>query len=383
MLTNYNLNRRHMLKGAAALASIAALSGCETHAETSDPWKRIDEAADKVISEKLTPGLSISVMRNGEFLYSKGHGQLNLETKTAMTSTSVFKVASITKQMIGALLLRLEDQRQLSLDDKLSKYLPDFPKADKISLYQLATHTAGLGDYARLPSRPMDQAVEYNDESFLALLMRTDPLFIAEPGTEENYSNTDYGLLGLVINQVTGRHFGQVLQSEFFDPLGLKATGYDHQFEVISGRVSGYSPWQQMPSGFAKGDYIASSYPGPSGAIRSTSEDLCRWHQALVFGDLLKPQSYKKLTAPVSLPNGPSYYGMGVLTVFPRDPFKGRSVVSHGGRISGFATDLWSFPEKKVTVATLFNSDGGDQQNFGKGFDAVRDPATQIALGES
>ena len=335
-----------------------------------------------MIADRMSPGIAISVMREGEFLYSKGHGFLNLETRTPMTAQSVFRIASITKQMIAASLLRLQEQGLLSVQDLLSQYFPTFERADEITLYQLATHTAGLGNYARLPSRPMDQAIEYDDASFLELLTRTDPLFVAEPGAEENYSNTGYGLLGLVINQVAGTHYGQFLQSQFFDPLGLNDTRYDHQFEVVPNRVSGYSPWQIMASGFANADHVSSGYPGPSGAVRSTSEDLCRWHQALVFGDLLQPETYAQMTAPVPLPGGTSYYGMGVRTVFSREPFSGRNVISHGGRLSGFATDLWSFPDAGVTVSVLCNSDGGDQSEFGAAFDSVRDPATQIALGE-
>ena len=375
------INRRHFLAG-TTLAGASLITACQSIGTSSDAFSVVDAAATAMVAEGYTPGMVVSVMRGGEYLYSRAFGQANLETRTVMTRQSVFKIASITKQMTAAAILLLQEDGKLSVSDPLSNFIPEFPRAAEMTLYQLATHTAGLGSFNRLPTRSVDRLRDYDDEAYLELMMRTDPLFVAEPGTEEHYSNTDYGLLGLVIGRVSGMSYPAFFKSRLFDPIGLEATQVDDASAVIKDRVSGYSPDAAAVGGYQRGGYTSVSYPGPSGGVISTAEELCRWHDALVFGKLLKPTSLAQMLAPVSLPNELSYYGMGVRSKFSRAPFKDRSVVAHGGRIFGFATDLWSFPEHGVTVATLLNSDGGDRNDFGKRFDSVRDPATQIALNE-
>jgi len=375
------MDRRFFLGASASLVPLA-LTACQTAVSGKDPFSSVDAAANSMVSDGFTPGLGLSVMRDGEFIYSKAFGHANIETSAKLTTQSIFKIASITKQMTAAAILLLQEDGKLSVGDRLSDYIPEFPRAEEITLYQLATHTAGLGSFNRLPSRGLDRLQEYDDEAYLELMMRTDPMFVGEPGAEEIYSNTDYGLLGLIIGRVSGMHYSEFFQTRLFYPLGLENTQLDNALEVVEHRVSGYSPNATEPSGYQKGGYTSVTYPGPSGGVISTSEDLCLWHKGLVFGSLLKAESLQQMLAPVVLPDTISYYGMGVRSKFSRDPFKDRNVVSHGGRIYGFATDLWSFPEKGVTVATLLNSDGGDRDQFGKRFDSVRDPATQIALNE-
>ncbi len=375
------INRRHFLAG-SALASSGVITACQTFGRPDSSFRVVDEAATAMVADKYTPGLAISVMRNGELIYSRTFGQANVETNTPLRASSVFKIASITKQMTAVAILLLQEDGKISVSDPLSKYIPEFPRSDEMTLYQLATHTAGLGSFNRLPSRSVDRLREYDDAAYLDLMMRTDPLFVAEPGASENYSNTDYGLLGLIIGRVAGVPYAEFFKSRLFEPIGLKSTQVDDATQVIPNRVSGYSPDADANSGFRRAGYTSVSYPGPSGGVVSTAEELCRWHQALVFGTLLAPESLAQMLAPVRVAEGISYYGMGVRSKFSRAPFKDRNVVSHGGRIFGFATDLWSFPEHGVTVATLLNSDGGDRGDFGKRFDSVRDPATQIALNE-
>ncbi len=374
-------NRRQFVSG-ATLALPLWLTACQASDISRDQFGVVDAAANSMVADRLTPGLSISVMREGELIYSKAFGYGNLETASLMTPQSVFKIASITKQMTAAAILRLAEDKHLSLSDPVSTYVPEFPKAGEMTLYQLATHTAGLGSFNRLPSRGKDRLVTYDDEGYLELLLKTDPMFVAAPGERESYSNTGYGLLGLVISRVTRAHYTTYFNEQLFPAAELKNTRFDNPLAVIKNRVDGYSPNAEAPGGFEQCGYTSATYTGPAGGVISTTEDLCAWHQALVFGGLLQKESLQRMLAPVETKAGLSFYGMGVRTKFSRPPFEGRSVVSHGGRILGFAADLWSFPEKRVTVATLMNSDGGDRDDFGRRFDSIRDPATQIALGE-
>lgn len=374
-------NRRELLYSLSITAPLA-LAACQTTESPDRSFDRVSAAAQAMIEEKYTPGLSISVMRNGELLFSGAFGQANIETQTSMHPNSVFKIASITKQMTAAAILLLEQDGRLSTNDPVSKFLPEFPRADEFSIYALATHTAGLGAYNRLPTREIDRLKSYGDSAYLELMLRTDPMFVAEPGEKEAYSNTGYALLGLIISRASGMPYWDFFNTRLFNEAALSRTQFDDPLAVIEDRVSGYSPNPDEASGFERAIYTHPTFPGPGGGVVSTADDLCRWHNALLFGNLLSNESRSRMLAHVSTQEGLSHYGMGVLTKFTRDPFKDRDVVSHGGRIFGFAADLWSFPEKRVTVATLLNSDGGRVEDFGKRFDGVRDPATQIALGE-
>lgn len=375
------LNRRSFMLAGATTA--LAASACQT-AQTSriDGWNEVERNAQWMVNERYAPGLSISVMKDGQVLYSKAFGLANIENPSSMKTTSVFKIASITKQMTAASLLLLQEDGKLNVQEPLSAYIPEFTRASDVTLYQLATHTSGLGSYNRLPTRDIDRLREYDDDEYLELMKRTDPMFVVEPGQDERYSNTGYALLGIVIGRVAGMHYSEFFQERLFDPLNLQHTMVNDQSKVIADRVAGYSPNAEQPTGFERAIYTSVSFPGPGGSVVSTTEDLCQWHSALIFGDLLQPKSLAQMLAPVELPEKTSHYGMGLLTKFPRPPFEGRYVASHGGRLFGFAADLWSFPDNGVTVATMFNSDGGDKADFGKRFDSVRDPATQIALGE-
>jgi len=376
------LHRRTFLTAAASVPVLDALSAGVAVSALASEWSAIRQAAQALVSERYTPGLSIAVMRDGEFLFSEAFGHANLETETPVSTASVFKIASVTKQMTSAAILLLQQDGALSLSDPLSKWIPEFPRSDEITLYQLATHTSGLGSFNRLASRQIDRLREYDDQEYLELMLRTEPMFVSEPGEAEVYSNTGYGLLGIVIGRSSGRHYSEFFADRLFAPIGLKHTRVDDLATVIPGRVDGYSPNRSTASGFERSTATSASYPGPAGAVVSTAQELCQWHHALVFGDLLTAESLRLMLAPVQLGSEYSYYGMGVNTRFTRAPFAGRNVVSHGGRLLGFASDLWSFPEKRVTVATLMNSDGGDRNDFGRRFDGLRDPATLQALDE-
>ena len=372
------LDRRRFLMGmsAVSVASIVAGSACAAPQD----WSAVEAAAKVAIDQKMTPGLGLSVHKNGQKLYEKGFGIANLETQTKVTPQSVFRIASVTKQFIGALLLILEREGKLRLDQTLSVYFPDFPRSEEVTLFQLATHTAGLANYPSQPTAPRDERLDYYDEaSFLELMQEADPLYVSEPGQAERYSNTGYGLLTLIINRVCDDWYGTVLRERIFDSLGLTSLSVDQAVEIVPNRVTGYMPIAGQPTGFITAPYISMSYVSGAGALRSTANDLCLWHQALLRGELLTPAELKRFTAPVSLPDGPSYYGLGIKSRETFGTFRDQNTLSHGGRLNGFASHLWSFPKTGVSVSLLLNSDGGQEDGFARAFDKVRDTATEKA----
>jgi CubicO group peptidase (beta-lactamase class C family) len=336
-------------------------------------WSEVDGRARTLVRDGLTPGIALSVMWNGRFLYSRGFGFANLETQTPVSPTSVFKIGSVTKQFTAAALLLLAEDGKLSIDDTLSTVLPDFPRAAEITFRQMLNHTSGLGNYTDIqPPEAFLQAArrDYDGKSQFDLMTATQPLFIAEPGTGWAYSNTAYVLLGLVIAKLSGVSYGEFYRRRLFDRAGLRDTAVDLATVVAPRRVSGYTPNPAAATGFDNASFISMTFPGAAGSIRSTSEDLCRWHAALLRGRILRPESLRQMLTPGRLKDGTRPvalvaagqlgkgagvdYGFGLLI----GPFEGRASIDHQGGINGFASELRSFPSEGVTMSVLLNTDG-------------------------
>lgn len=373
---------RQMFIAAASLAiclapSVASASGAEGIAE------RIEIAARKSVADGESPGLQIAVYKDGKPLVVKGYGMANLEQRVSVENDSIFRIGSITKQFSAVALLELQEEGRLSLNDRLSAYYPDFPRAADITLLQMLQHTSGLYNYTELPEflttdarrqRTTDEMV-----SFLAQMPRTQDF---EPGTGWHYSNTGYFLLGGVIEKVEGKPIGTVFRDRFFTPLGMKSTATDDEAAILRGRVSGYAA--DGPGNFRNAGYISMTVPGAGGALRSNAEDLVRWSRALFGGKLLKPATLALMMAPGRLKDGRNSsaafpkamqnteYGMGLETV----DIEGHRRIGHGGSIPGFSASIEQFPDDGLVVVAIINA-------LGKGVNVniIANRIQRIALG--
>lgn len=392
-----SLSRRAVLSSAASAVAVSSL-GARGAAAATAPWSSVSARARALVAEKIVPGLSLAVMRGGKFIRTEAHGLANIETGTAVTPTSVFKVGSVTKQFTGAALILLDADGALALDDRFSNYFPDFPRAADFTLRQMAHHVAGLGNYTVQPSVEEFRALARVDRDpaalFAAMRANTSPLFIAEPGMSFMYSNTGYVLLGLVIEKVTGKPLEDFFRRRLFEPAGLRQTAVDDAAEVLAGRVSGYSGGPKAAAaGFENASFISMSFPGAAGSLRSTASDLCRWHDALLAGRVLGPDGLAAMFEPgrlgpagsrdatgngtASRPGGEAIaYGMGVRL----KEFEGLATIEHGGGINGFRSDLRSFAAHKVSIAITVNTDGSNSEAFEERFLDLRDAAARTVL---
>ena len=370
--------RRTVLLGLLGLSSVSFATSCKTQAKD---WSLIRSVAREVVSSRKSPGLSITIVRNGTIEFSSGFGLAELEAETPVTSSTVFKIASITKHFVAVALLMLEEAGALALTDPLSKYVPEVPSSDRITLYNVAAHTAGMGSYSRLPTRPQDQTKDYNFEAFLQLMLRSDPLYVGKAGEVYQYSNTGYGLLGLAVERATGRPYVEILEALIFDPNGMSLTFPGGKEAEIPNLAKGYSNRSEAESGFELATPITPSYVGAAGSVMSTTEDLALWHNRLVVGSALSQAARSKLLAPIMTMTGPTLNCLAGSLQTSAKGLETLSVVSQGGRLNGYSSHVWSFPDSGVTVACLFNTDGGDDDAFGNAFDSVRDPATKLAVG--
>ncbi|MCR6660816.1 MAG: beta-lactamase family protein [Asticcacaulis sp.] len=351
-------------------------------------WPSLTALGQAMVDKKLTPGLSLSVMAAGVLLYSKGFGLANIESNAAATPQTGFRVASITKQFTAAAILLLAEGGLLTLDDPLSKFLPAVPRGENITLRQLLSHTSGMGDYinGQVSSILTEaQTRDYTADELIKIITARQPFYRAQPGATWLYSNSAFTLLGIVVEKLSGMAFADFCAQHLFAPAGLSQTVIDKICNTTA-ICNGYRPNFRAPMKYDLAMPISPSFAGGAGAIRSTTEDLCLWHLALLSGKVLKPESVEAMLTPTLLRNGkPAYerqgadpleYGLGQ----GLGTMKSLKLAAHGGRINGFTGHLRSFTDSKLTVAILYNSDGGGAPGFAAAQKGLKTEASRLGI---
>ena len=184
---------------------------------------QIDALAQRAIDEHRTPGLAIGVMSEGKIIYAKGFGLANLETGTKVTPDSVFMIGSITKQFTAAGIMALADQGKLAIDDPISTYFPDFPRGKEVMIRQLLTHTSGIHTIMMGPPPTPEEAVGlHTTADVIALIQGIGNLYDFEPGKSFGYSNSNFWLLGAIIEKVFAP-----FPRRFHEAKPLRSSGHD------------------------------------------------------------------------------------------------------------------------------------------------------------
>jgi CubicO group peptidase (beta-lactamase class C family) len=306
--------------------------------------ERMDDVVQSYVRDKTFMG-TVLVARGNDVILNRGYGSANLEWDIANTPTTKFRLGSITKQFTAASILLLEERGKLTVDDPISKYIPDAPPAwSKITIFHLLTHSSGIANFTNLPEYKTLK-LEKTPVAKTIATVRDKPLDFA-PGEKMSYSNTGYLVLGYAIEQITGGSYEKFVTDNIFAPLGMKDSGYDSNTAIIPRRAAGYAP---SPAGPVNAEFVHMSIPHAAGALYSTTEDLLRWEQGLFGGKLISAASLAKMTTPFK-----NDYGFGVIV----QTANGRKVVAHGGGIEGFNTFLAYYPDTKTTVAVLANLNG-------------------------
>ena len=293
------------------------------------------------------PGATVIVVKNGRVIFRKGYGLANLELKTPMRPEMVFRLCSVTKQFTAAAILMLAEQGKLALDDDITKFFPDYPTAGKkISIENLLTHTSGIKDYLD-KLWPESMRRDFRPDRLIDLFKK-EPLESA-PGTRESYSNSNYVLLGAIIENTSGKEYGRFIEDNIFRPLGMKHSYYEGVQDLIPNRVSGYA---RVSEGFVNAAYVSMTQLYAAGGLCSSVDDLALWDAALSSDRLLKQGSVTRMFTPYKLTDGEvADYGYG--WVISR--FQGRTIASHGGGMPGFTNFVLRMPQDQVYVAILSN----------------------------
>ncbi len=340
------------------MAAATLASACGGAAEVVRPLTGRSDV-DTIFAEydrTASPGCSLGVIQDGEFIYRRGYGAANLEHGIPLDADTVFRTGSVAKQFTGMLILLLDEAGALTLDDDLRKWIPEMPDLGPITIRHLLHHTSGLRDYLVLTELAGYREQEfYSAEQLLGLLGRQRALNFA-PGEEFKYSNTGYFLLGLIAERASGKDMHDLGEELIFGPLGMaNSQFYVDTTQIVPRRASGYAP--------TDGGFVISMTTLPivgDGSVFTSVNDLLAWDRnsydnRLGNGD---PELIERWLTPGRLNSGEvagSHASIGYAAGIITKQWRGVHEVGHGGGFVGFRAEVVRYPEHRIGVITLCN----------------------------
>lgn len=322
------------------------LFSIEISAQTLSPEKiTIITQLSKEYFPDNKPGAAVLISIDGEIKFLSAFGLSDAEKSIPMKSDDVFRIGSITKQFTAAAILKLIEENKISLNDDITKFIPDFPTHGKtITIEHLLTHTSGIKSYTSMSSFDEETMKRNVTTTELIDFFKDQPMDF-EPGERWLYNNSGYVLLGYIIEQVSGKSYCEFIQSEFFTPLGMTNSYCGDVPELING-------YKSVGEDFIPAKPLDLSWPYAAGMLLSTVEDLNKWNNAIMNGNVLSSQSLKNAFTVYTLNEGkPTAYGYGWIIGYLQD----LNTIEHSGGINGFVTNAIYIPEYKTYVVVLSN----------------------------
>jgi D-alanyl-D-alanine carboxypeptidase len=315
---------------------------------TADQKAKIDAAVQQVVDKTGVPSASVGVVQGGRIVYTRAFGDARLKPEMKATAEMSYPVGSISKQFTAVCILLLAEDGKLTLDDPVSRFFPELTRAKDVTIRELLSHTSGYEDYA-----PQDYTIP-------AWMKPTDPAKLVrewagkpldfEPGTQWQYSNTNFVLAALIVQKASGMGYFDFLQSRILKPLGLKALNLDTERDRVE--PLGYERHALAPLRTAVLE-APGWYFGDASLAMPVGE-LLKWDLSIINKTLLKPGSYEAFETAVKLKDGkPTRYGLGI-SVFAQN---GRRVLEHSGEVGGFVAENMVLPDDKLAIAVLTNQE--------------------------
>jgi D-alanyl-D-alanine carboxypeptidase len=331
--------------GVAPAQSPTELSG-ETRSQ-------IDQIVRQVLDDTGVPSASVAVVKDGSLAYAHAYGNARLEPSTPATSEMRYKIGSISKQFTATAILMLAEQGKLSLDDPVSRFVPDLTRANEVTIRQLLSHTSGYQDYWPQDYVPPFMLTPVTADKILTLWARKPLDF--DPGTKWQYSNTNYVIAGVIVEKASGTPLLQFLSSHIFEPLGMRSVVNIDQDHLADADPTGYVRYALGPPRPAPRE--GKGWLFAAGELAMPVADLAKWDIAMINQRLLKPASYQEMQKDVLLKNGTATaYGLGI-TVRNQ---AGRRMLEHSGEVSGFTAENIVFPEDRDAIIVLTNQDAAN-----------------------
>jgi CubicO group peptidase (beta-lactamase class C family) len=355
---------RSALATTALLVAVSALTGCGSVAPASStglsPSAPVS-AADAHAVDRLfapydradVPGAAVLVVKNGRPALVRTYGLAELETQARVTERTNFRIASLTKAFTATAVMLLVKDGRLTLDDRVSDIVRDFPAYGReISIRHLLGHTSGLRAYEDFV--PETSTRQFKDRDVVTLLRRTDKLMFA-PGTAFRYCDSNYALLAVVVEAVSGQTFARFLQERIFQPAGMTSSlAWEPGVSEVPHRAFGYGPKRR--GGFGLADHTSTSTVLGDGGVYSSVRDLVAWDRALDEAIVLGPNLQPLMWTPGALRDGTrTHYGLGWFLAEDA----GGAYAFHRGESSGFNNYIVKNPGRRLTVVVLTNRRGG------------------------
>jgi len=341
-----------MRKALVAFICLFMLSPVLWAQDTLSPELRasIDQAAAEVLQTTGAPSASVAVVRDGAVAYVHAYGLATIEPPTSATTAMRYSIGSISKQFTAAAVLLLAEDRKLSLDDKVGKWLPDLTRASEVTIRQLLSMTSGYQDFWPqdyvMPPMMLPTTAQQIMNGWAKI-----PLDF-EPGTKWQYSNTNYVIAGAIAERAAGTPLLDFLQKRIFTPLGMKSVVNTDEAALGPGEPMRYLRYALGPPRPAPKE--GKGWMFAAGELAMTARDLALWDISTIDRTILRPASYQTMQTNALLRNGlPTNYGLGVQV----GSSGGRRMVSHSGEVSGFTAQNTIFPEDRTAVVVLTNLD--------------------------
>jgi CubicO group peptidase (beta-lactamase class C family) len=313
---------------------------------------RIDKIAEQVLELRGVPSASIAVVEDGKLVYTHAYGLAHIDPPKAATPAMRYSIGSISKQFTATAILLLQEQGKLNLDDAVGKYVPGLTRGNEVTIRQVLSHTSGYQDYwpedyLMTPMMKPETAQQILD------IWAKKPLDF-EPGTEWQYSNTNYVIAGEIVENVSGEKLMDFLVEHIFRPLGMKSVWNSDEAKLTEVDATPYVRAALGPLRVAPKE--GRGWMFAAGELAMTPHDLALWDESILARSILSSESYKNMFTEVKLKDGKgTHYGLGVEVTEE----SGHRAIEHSGEVTGFVSDNVVLPDDGVAVAVLTNHMAG------------------------
>jgi D-alanyl-D-alanine carboxypeptidase len=374
---------RRVLRGVCAVCVLSISAATVRAQDTLSTAMRagIDSIVGEVLARTGDPSASIAIVYHGRIAYARAYGPARLDPRTPAAPDMRYSIGSISKQFAATAVLLLAQQGKLSLDDKVGRWLPELTRANEVSLRQILSMTSGYQDYW-----PQDYVMP-------GMLLPTTPRQIVdtwarkpldfEPGAKWQYSNTNYVIAGMIVEQVSGMPLVDFLRKEIFGPLHMQSVAIIDEGALAAPDPQGYRRFALGPPRPAPKE--GKGWLFAAGELAMTAHDLALWDISVIDQTVLDRSFYRMQQRTTLLGNGAATgYGLGVNVGM----VDGRRTISHGGEVSGFTAQNTIYPDDRAAVVVLTNLDatsapGEIAARVGSRLFTATDSATQQATAQA
>ena len=302
---------------------------------------KIDDYINAFVEMNQFSG-SVLVAKGNRLLLNEAYGYASYEFNIKNTPEVKFRTGSLTKGFTAVAILQLVENNKLKLNDKLSAYIPDYPSGDEITIKHLLTHTSGIPNHTEFDDFNKERRVFHYNITETIKTFKNKPLEF-NPGKKFSYSNSNYILLGFIIEQVSNMSYAEYIEENIFEPLEMRNSGYERPEKIIRNMARGY---RLQNDEIMNAKYRNMSNAHASGALYSTTGDLYKWDRALYTEKLISKESRELMFTPFKDHYG---FGWGIVHVFDR------KMIAHSGEIDGFSSNISRFPDEDVCIIILSN----------------------------